>query len=107
MLGECIASQSEVIRAVVSGYIVHSVGAPHRAISLYTDFGMYWNLAVGESSAILLHPPLPSVAVSVEVERERQQNDRTLANGHWNPTSWVSLTRCDLKGAQPEVIRAI
>ena len=27
------------------------------------------------------HPPLPLVGVSTVMERERQQNDRTLANG--------------------------
>ena len=37
--------------------------------------------AVGESSVILLHPPLPLVGASREMERERQQNDGTLANG--------------------------
>ena len=37
-------------------------------------------LAVGETSVILLHPPLPSVGVSIVMERERQQND-SLADG--------------------------
>ena len=37
-------------------------------------------LAVDET-VILLHPPLPLVGVSIVMERERQQNDRTLANG--------------------------
>ena len=35
-------------------------------------------LAVGETAATLLHPPLPSVGVSIGMERARQQNDRTL-----------------------------
>ena len=35
--------------------------------------------AVGET-AMLLHPPLPLVGVSIAMERERQQND-SLANG--------------------------
>ena len=35
--------------------------------------------AVGET-VILLHPPLPLVAVSIAMERERQQND-SLADG--------------------------
>ena len=38
-------------------------------------------LAVGET-VILLHPPLPLVGVSIGMERGRQQNDRTLADGH-------------------------
>ena len=37
--------------------------------------------AVGESSVILLHPPLPLVGVSIVVERERQHND-SLADGY-------------------------
>ena len=37
-------------------------------------------VAVGESSFIMLHPPLPLVGVSIGMERERQQND-SLANG--------------------------
>ena len=32
-----------------------------------------WKVAVGET-VILLHPPLPSVGVSIVMERERQQN---------------------------------
>ena len=32
-----------------------------------------WCLAVDETSVILLHPPLPSVGVSIVMERERQQ----------------------------------
>ena len=35
----------------------------------------------GESSVTLLHPLLPSAGVSIAMERERQQNDRTLADG--------------------------
>ena len=37
-------------------------------------------VAVGESSVILLHPPLPLVGVSIEMERGCQQND-SLVNG--------------------------
>ena len=37
-------------------------------------------LAVDET-VILLHPPLHLVSVSIVMERERQQNDRTLVNG--------------------------
>ena len=37
--------------------------------------------AVGESYVILLHPPLPLAGVSIAMERERQQNDSTLAGG--------------------------
>ena len=33
---------------------------------------------------ILLHRPLPLVGVSIAMKRERQQNDRTLANGYMN-----------------------
>ena len=32
-------------------------------------------MAVDEASAILLHPPLPLVGVSIAMEREREQND--------------------------------
>ena len=40
-------------------------------------------LAVGESSVIPLHPPLPVVGVLIRMERGCQQNDRTLmAMGH-------------------------
>ena len=38
-------------------------------------------LAIGERAATLLHPPLPVVGVPTGMERERQQNDRTLADG--------------------------
>ena len=38
-------------------------------------------VAVGESSVLLLHPPLPSVCVSIETRRECQQND-SLADGY-------------------------
>ena len=38
-------------------------------------------IAAGQSSAILLHPPLPLVGASIAMERGRQQNDRTLADG--------------------------
>ena len=44
--------------------------------------------AVGESSVTLLHPPLPLAGVSIGMERECQQNDRTLANG-WIVTRQV------------------
>ena len=37
--------------------------------------------AFGESSVILLHPPLRLVGVSIVMESECQQNDRTLVNG--------------------------
>ena len=37
-------------------------------------------LAVGKSSVILLHPPLPLVGVSIETMVECQQND-SLADG--------------------------
>ena len=37
-------------------------------------------VAVGET-VILLHPPLPLAGVSIAMERERQQHDRTLADG--------------------------
>ena len=38
------------------------------------------DLAVGET-VILLHAPLPVVGVSIVMERECQQNDRSLADG--------------------------
>ena len=37
-------------------------------------------LAIGET-VILLHPPLPLVGVSIDMARERQQND-SLADGY-------------------------
>ena len=37
--------------------------------------------AAGESSVILLHPPLPLVGVSIAMGRERQPND-SLVNGY-------------------------
>ena len=43
------------------------------------------NLAVDESSVILLQPPLPLVGVSIVMERERQQND-SLVRGWANPS---------------------
>ena len=39
------------------------------------------HLAVGESSVILLRPPLPSVGVPIWTQRGRQQND-SLADGY-------------------------
>ena len=33
-----------------------------------------------DETVILLHPPIPSVGVSIVMERERQQND-SLVNG--------------------------
>ena len=38
--------------------------------------------AVDETSIILLQPPLPLVGVSIVMERERQQNDRSLVIGY-------------------------
>ena len=38
------------------------------------------NIAVGET-VILLHPSLPLAGVPIAMERVRQQNDRTLADG--------------------------
>ena len=37
--------------------------------------------AAGDSPAILLHPPLHSVVVSIRTQRGCQQNDKTLVNG--------------------------
>ena len=34
-----------------------------------------------DETLILLHPPPPTVGVSIAMERGRQQNDRTLVNG--------------------------
>ena len=42
--------------------------------------GLGGQVAVDETSVILLHPPLPLVGVSIVMERERQQND-SLVNG--------------------------
>ena len=53
------------------------------------------HLAVGET-VILRHPPLPVLSVSIGMERERQQNDRTFADGyrHRGPTARNRLRRC-------------
>ena len=40
-----------------------------------------FNLAVGETSVILLHPPLPLLGVSIGMGRGCQQND-SLADGY-------------------------
>ena len=92
MLGEHIASQSEVIRAIVVGYSP-CCGGPHRLLARRTaECGMTsgprvpqsasrtGSLAVGET-VILLHPPLPPVGVSIGMERGRQQN-HSLVNGY-------------------------
>ena len=47
-------------------------------------------LAVGET-VILPHPPLPLVGVSIAMERGRQQNDRTLADGYAMPELHVGV----------------
>ena len=44
-----------------------------------------WSVAVGESSAILLHPPLHLAGVSIGTERERQQNDRLASSSRRRP----------------------
>ena len=46
-----------------------------------------FRLAVGESSVIRLHPPLPVVGVSIRTQRGRHQHDRTLAVGSVSPES--------------------
>ena len=46
-------------------------GEPAAAVCPYAHD--HPNLAVGESSVILLHPPLPVVGASIVTERERQQ----------------------------------
>ena len=53
------------------------------------------DLAVGESSVTLLHRPLPVVGVSTVMERGRQQNDRTLANGQAAISSRTKLAVFD------------
>ena len=67
-------------------------------------------LAVDET-VILLHPPLPLVGVSIVMERERQQNDRTLANGYSRRGrgDWARRVARPADTARPqqsEVIRA-
>ena len=47
---------------------------------IMSSVSMLVGVAVGET-VFLLHPPLPVVGVSVGIERARQQNDRTLADG--------------------------
>ena len=41
-------------------------------------------LAAGESSALLLHPPLPSAGVSTVMERERQHNVTVETGRDWS-----------------------
>ena len=57
------------------------VGQAER-VGLVLDRGQLGQLGlvVGESSVILLHPPLPLVGVSIVMMRECQQND-SLADG--------------------------
>ena len=52
-------------------------------------------LAVG-GTAILLHPPLLSLGVSIRIERECQQNTRTLAAGSIGRTSFELASTMDI-----------
>ena len=54
------------------------------------------NLVVGET-VILLHPPLPSVAVSIKMERGLQQND-SLADGSLDRFDFPTEIPCDAAG---------
>ena len=47
------------------------------------------NLAVGESSVTLLHPPLPSAGAPPRMERQRQQSNRTLVDGYGYRQRWA------------------
>ena len=53
-----------------------------RPLAASRDLALHeWaGLAVGESSAILLHPTLPAAGVSIGMQTGRQQND-SLADG--------------------------
>ena len=57
------------------------------------------DLAAGESTVILLHPPLPSVGVSTRMGRERQQNDTLSPMG--SPTHQSCTTRSGSAGTPP------
>ena len=52
-------------------------------------------LAVDETATLLLHLPLPAVGVSTVMERERQQNDRNLADGGGQVIGLTLETRPD------------
>ena len=93
-------------------YLVDSGGAnlPRQA-EVFPDrdhFGRIFynqaNLAIGETSVILLHPPLPSVGVSIWMARGCQQND-SLVNGYrrtsLQPASLAPLPRPPSAAAAP------
>ena len=48
--------------------------------------------AVGET-VILLHPPLPSVGVSIRINRGCHQN-ASLADGYWRPRPSMACVAC-------------
>ena len=53
-------------------------------------------VAVGETSVILLHPPLHVAGVPIGTERERQQNDSPLADGYTQGTCCTTqLCQCE------------
>ena len=57
--------------------LVHEV---YQGLMSRPDWQTAVKIAVGESSVILLHPALPSVGVSIWMNRGCQQND-SLADG--------------------------
>ena len=69
----------EVDRALL---LVHAALAHHALVPLAV-VESHQRLAVGET-VILLHPPLPSVGISIETMRECQQID-SLADGYQRP----------------------
>ena len=102
MLRERVAPQSEVIGAIVWEDSPCCEGCPHRrrCRSVWRRTGALeadTTLAVGESSVILLHLPLPSVGVSIAMQRERQHNGRLADVG--------SPPRGDLVGVRPPIVR--
>ena len=67
-------------RHVSSGVSV-DVSSRHDCERVEQSSMRLWLLSVApDETVILLHPPIPSVGVSIVMERERQQND-SLVNG--------------------------
>ena len=70
LLGKQLKTESDDEFKSITGKLERSMGL---------DEFVAASVAVGET-VILLHPPLPSVGVSIWMERERQQTD-SLADG--------------------------
>ena len=70
LLGKQLKTESDDEFKSITGKLERSMGL---------DEFVAASVAIGET-IILLHPPLPSVGVSIWMERERQQTD-SLADG--------------------------